>query len=725
MTFALWPTLAGAQTSTINPLAIPRPRATAVRISGPIVIDGLLEDEAWRGVEPLTAFVQAKPHTGSPASESTEVRIVYDDENLYIGAMCFDSRPDRVVVPSLEQDFDSVNSDVFGVTFDTFLDRRNGFMFLVNPGGAMKDVQIFDDSRSENLAWEGALRVRTHRDGRGWSVELAIPFTTLRFDPSVREQVWGMNLLRRIRRNNEDSFWAPLDRRHQIHRMSSAGLLYGLADLRAGRNFWVKPYALAGSIGGTARSPGAKQGRSADAGGDLKYGLTPQLTLDLTLRTDFSQVEVDQEQVNLTRFSLFFPEKRDFFVENSGTFSFGDLTERNYRLGATLQDLSLFHSRRIGLTGSGQPLPILGGARLTGKAAGFQVGVLSMQTEAHEASPAENFTVVRLRRNLRGRADVGFLLANRQKMSDGMGAAFNRSYGVDANLRFLTNMIVNTYAAATDEPGLTGNKTAGRVTVGWRDRLWNAAAFVKQVGDGFRPGMGFVRRDSMRQHYATLGVHPQPRIRFVQEMNPYVEMDYITNLNSVLETRAVSYSFDTQFVDGSALELEYRDAFERIFEPFRVSGRATVGPGDYDFRELRWSYRSSGARRFSGRAGLSTGGYFGGTKASWNAGALWRVAPELACELSFDRSDITLDGRAFSTDLVGLRARYSLSTIVFASGFFQYNSAADQRVLNFRLDYIHSPLSDLFVVYTERRDSSSGGVLERAFTIKLTKLLAF
>ncbi len=721
----LWPVLAAAQTPAINPQAAPRPRATAVRIHTPIVVDGVLEDEAWRAVEPLSGFIQSKPQTGRPASESTEVRIVYDDQNLYIGAFCFDSEPEKLVVPSLEQDFDSVNSDIFGITLDTFLDRRNGFMFLVNPGGAMKDVQIFDDSRSENQAWEGALHVRTRRDARGWSVELAIPFTTLRFDPSVREHVWGMNLLRRIRRKNEDSFWAPLDRRHQIHRMSRAGLLDGLTDLRAGRNFWLKPYVLGGSTTGAALPPGIDRGGDFDGGLDLKYGVTPQLTLDLTLRTDFSQVEVDQEQVNLTRFSLFFPEKRDFFVENSGTFSFGDLTERNYRLGATLQDFSLFHSRRIGLTPSGQPLPILGGARLTGKAAGFQVGLLNMQTEARGSSPAENFTVLRLRRNVRGRADVGFLLTNRQKTSEGPGVAYNRSFGVDANVRFLNNLIVNTYAAATAQPGLTGDQGAGRVTVGWRDRLWNAAAFVKQVGDGFRPAMGFVRRGSMRQHYATVGIHPQPSIRFVQEVNPYVEMDYITDLNSVLETRTVNYGLDTQFLDGGSLEVEYRDAFERVFQPFRVSGNATVRAGDYDFRELGVAYRSSAGRRFSGRAGLSTGGYFGGEKTTLNASLAWRARPRLAFDLSLDRSDITLDGRSFSTDLIGLRARASLSTVFFASGFFQYNSAADHRVLNFRLDYIHSPLSDLFVVYTERRDSSGGGVLERAFTVKLTRLLAF
>ncbi|HSW28262.1 MAG TPA: DUF5916 domain-containing protein, partial [Longimicrobiales bacterium] len=339
--------------------AAPRPEARATRAAGPVVVDGMLDEAAWGAAPVLDRFIQARPDRGLPASERTEVRILYDDQALYIGVELWDREPDKLTIPSLEQDFDSSNSDVFGITLDTFLDRRNAFMFLVNPKGAVKDVQNFEDSREENGAWEGIVQVRTTIHERGWTAEWAIPFSTLRFDPERSAQDWGMNMLRRIRRRNESSYWAPLDQRDQVHRMSKAGTLRGLDGIRSGRNFAVKPYAAASRAQGGAA--GAAGGWERDGGLDVKYGVTPRLTLDLTFRTDFSQVEVDQERVNLTRFSLFFPERRDFFTENSGTFSFGDVPEKNFRTGSALSEFTLFHSRRIGLDAAGQEVPIVAG----------------------------------------------------------------------------------------------------------------------------------------------------------------------------------------------------------------------------------------------------------------------------------------------------------------------------------------------------------------------------
>ena len=368
----------------------PRPTAAALRTDAPPTVDGRLDEPVWQQAVPLTGFVQSRPNAGAPATEETVVRFVYDDRALYIGAICYDSEPDRLFVSSLKQDFNSGSSDVFGVTLDTYLDRRNGFMFLVNPEGALKDVQIFDDSRSENQAWEGPIRVETTRNDEGWTVEIEIPFSTLRFNPSGEDQTWGLQILRRIRRKAEDTFWAPLDRRDQIHKMSKAGTLTGFRGVTPGLNLRVKPYALAQDQTGTLVEEG-RGGTQADIGFDVKFGVTPGLTLDLTYNTDFAQVEVDQEQVNLTRFPLFFPEKRDFFVENSGTFSFGDQSERSYRTGVSLRDFTLFHSRRIGLTGGGEPIPILGGARLTGRTGGFEVGLLNLQMQSSPRLPAENF----------------------------------------------------------------------------------------------------------------------------------------------------------------------------------------------------------------------------------------------------------------------------------------------------------------------------------------------
>jgi hypothetical protein len=703
----------------IVPEAAARPIAHAVRSAGAIAIDGYLEEDAWQLADSLTTFVQSKPRTGHPASERTVVRFLYDADNLYISARCYDSTPDGLTVPSLEQDFQSQDSDVFGISLDTYHDRRNGFMFLINPQGAIKDVQLFDDSRSENGAWEGLLQVKTRVDEGGWTVEMAIPFATLRFDPSRPQQTWGLNMLRRVRRRNEDAYWAPLERRDQIHRMSKAGTLVGLEGIRAGHNIYVKPYALTAKSAGSLRA----RGTDFDAGMDVKYGVTPALTADLTYRTDFSQVEVDQEQVNLTRFSLFLPEKRDFFVENSGTFAFGDHTERNYRTASSLRDFTLFHSRRIGLTPTGQPIPILGGGRLTGNALGFELGLLDMQTEAREGAPAENFGVMRVRRNVFGRSDVGGIFVNRQT-TDGTVAQHNRTYGVDGTFRPLQSMIISSYIAAVNASDRGDDNVAGRVSLGWRDRLWDATAFAKQVGEDFDPGIGFVQRRGMRQGYVTVGAHPRPRIPHVQEVNPYTELSYITDRASVLETRTASAGFDVEYVDGGRLSLRYNDRFERLDAPFSVVSGAIIPLDDYNFDEISASYQSSSGRALSARVAGTRGGYFNGTRRSVDLGVAWRPSYRLAFDLSTNHNDISLPDRSFTASVYGARARVGLSTRLLGSAFFQFNAATDQWVSNLRLNFLHGPLSHFYIVYSERRDTA-GRVIESVVTAKLTKLVAF
>jgi hypothetical protein len=322
----------------IDPEAAPRPRLEALATQEPIEIDGRLDESVWQRADSTAAFTQTLPRDGYPASEPTVVRVLYDARNLYIGATMYDSEPQRLTTPSLEQDFATHDSDLFGFVLDTYLDKQNAFMFAVNPEGAIFDAQNFNDSRYTNRAWEGVVHLETEVDERGWTVEMAIPFTTLRFSPTDTAQIWGLNFLRRVRRRNEDSYWAPLARQYRLHKMSRAGMLTGLRNLRQGRNLTIKPY-VSTSRQWEDRLVSQSQESDVDGGVDIKYGVTPRMTFDFTALTDFSQVEVDQEQVNLTRFSLFFPEKRDFFMENDGVFSLGDITIRNYRTGSSPRDM--------------------------------------------------------------------------------------------------------------------------------------------------------------------------------------------------------------------------------------------------------------------------------------------------------------------------------------------------------------------------------------------------
>ena len=706
-----------------NPEAIPRPNTVAVRTSERLLVDGRLDEPSWRTAELLSGFLQSQPRAGAPASERTVVRVLYDSAYIYVGAICYDSDPRKIFSAGFDQDFDTQNSDVFGISLDTYLDRRNAFMFATNPSGALFDAQAFDDSRLVNRAWEGVVRVKTAVHDSGWTAEFAIPLTTLRFQSSPGDQSWGINFLRRVRRRNEEAYWAPMHRYHRIHTMSLAGTIQGLTGLRQGRNLSLKPFALASKGAGELRPPD-QHGTSADGGVDVKWGVSSRMTMDLTYRTDFSQVEVDEEQVNLTRFSTFFPEKRDFFMENAGVFAFGDVSIQNYRLGSSPRDFSLFYSRRIGLLASGQPAPMFGGGRLTGTVGPLDLGLINMQTRADSGAAAENFGVARVKTDV-GPARMGAIFINRETTGPS-SPGFSRSYGADLSLRLFDHLLVNAYGGATDQEAATGDNKVGNVLLAWRDRTLNLSGFIKHVGEGFDPGVGFIRRRGVRQTYATLGAHPQPRFASLQELNPFVEGNFITDLDGVLETRELSAGLEAEFLTGAQADVGLRDTYERLTDPFRVPGSAaTVQPGEYRFRDASAGFQSDQGRPFSLGARGSYGSFYDGTKRSARANARWRPNHHFSLDASAERNDVRLPSAAFNADVFRARFRYAHTTRFFASALVQYSTAVDEVSVNLRLNYIHAPLSDLFFVYTERRGVADGRVLDRLITAKVTRLLAF
>jgi hypothetical protein len=719
------PTVDARQTEVqVDPEAVPRPQTRAAPAGMPITIDGRLDEEVWGNASPITTFIQAQPDAGAPATERTEVRLLYDADNLYISAVCYDSEPDRLVVKTLERDYPGVISetmDSFGFSLDTFLDRRNSFIFFINPRGGLKDGQAFNDGTTRDYGWDAILNVETEVNEKGWIVEIAIPWTTLRFDPTQDVQTWGVNFLRRIRRKNEVSYWAPLDRRNRIFLVSQAGTLTDLPRGRQSRNLNVKPFVLARRSTGT-NLPADDTGNDADGGLDVKWGITPRTTLDLTWRTDFSQADVDREQVNLTRFPLFFPEQRDFFLENSGIFTLGDLTAPGGpRSGTSLRDFTLFHSRTIGLK-SGRPVPLLGGARLTGRAGAFEFGLLNVQSKTFEDDPAENFSTMRIRRNFLDNSDIGFLFTNRMETGDGNGG-YNRSFGTDLNMRLKQSLFINSYLALTDTQGVRDG--AARLSVGWRDRLWDTSATVRHVGTDFNPRMGFVRRRGIRQYYATFGARPRPSYRGILEVNPYAEADTITDLAGNRLSWDGTLGFGVTFRDGGRLSVQYDDRRERLEEPFLVRPGITIPVGDYHFGEAAASFRTSEGRKLSGSVGVSGGGYFDGNRFTITGSVLWQPDYHLTTEASIERNSLDVQGSEFTADLYAARVKYAFTTKVYLGAFVQYNADTDQIVTNVRFNFIHAPLSDLFVVLTERRNVAGGAVLERIFTVKFTRLFHF
>ena len=505
--------------------------------------------------------------------------------------------------------------------------------------------------------------------------------------------------------------------------MSKAGTLYGIRGLPAANNLSAKPYALVANESGSALSED-DDGATGDVGFDVKYGVTPGLTLDLTVNTDFSQVEVDQERVNLTRFPLFFPEQRDFFVENSGAFTFGDQTEREYRMGASLRDLTLFHSRAIGLQG-GRPVPILAGGRLSGGVGKWDVGLLDMRTEAVEGLSAQNFTVLRLRREVAQGSDIGAMFVDRSSLGSEPTGPTGRSYGVDANIHVLGALILNSYLARTETPGATGDETAARFGAAWRDRNWNISGLWRRIGDDFRPVVGFVRRRNVEHTYLTVGTHRRPRVSFLQEVNPYVEVHRYTSLGDTLITREIQAGIAVDFLSGATVSGSATRTYEFVEAPFDVGG-GTIAAGGYDFDEGSVRFQSSAGKPFSANVSLSGGGYYGGERRSVSGGFRWLASNRLALTGSADHNRLDLGAGAFTSSVYSGRLKYAFNTRAFLTLNVQYNENVDQMVSYARFNVIHGPLSDFFLVLTERRQlGADGGVLEHALTAKVTKLVTF
>ena len=703
--------VAGAQTA--SPESGQKRSVEVLRLESEIVIDGELDEPDWQRAPLATDFIQQEPIMGEPGSERTEVRLLYDDTTLYVGIYCFDSAGEKgIVVTNVRRDMSPFEGDYFGVLLDTFDDDRNAFVFGTNPRGAKRDGQMAGNGESSNFDWDAVWYVKSKITEQGWQAEMAIPFKTLRFREG-EEQVWGLNLTRKIRRKNEDIHWAPIPRPFRINRVSLAGELTGLSGVRQGRNLSIKPSIALPVV----RRQQDDVDFLPEPGLDIKYGVTPGLTLDLTVNTDFAQVEADQQQINLTRFSLFFPEKREFFLENAAIFEFGK-SAREW--GASGRDVIAFFTRRIGID-QGQLVPILGGARFSGTAGKYRVGLLTMQADDFATTPSTNFSVARVRRDILESSNFGAMFINKQAG----GGQFNRTFGMDVNLKF-DALNVTSFFLKTDTAGIDGEDMAGDFSVAWKDRLWDIRAEFSSIQDNFNPEVGFVPRRGIRKSRGALTFKPRPgeRIPWIREFRPSIELDYITNQDNVLETRTWKTGLATEFQDTGLLKFVVESNFERLDEPFLIHPGQSIPVGDYRFEEFSASYSSDKSRMFSGGLRGSTGSFWDGDRKTYGVEFRFQANYQFRTDVAWTHNDIDLPSGAFTTDLVSTRLSYSFSTDLFLNALIQYNSTLQEISSNIRFNFIYKPLSDFFLVYNERR-SNTGEVRERALIAKLTYLFDF
>jgi Domain of unknown function (DUF5916)/Carbohydrate family 9 binding domain-like len=713
------------------PLQSPDGRRTvsAAEAQVAITLDGALDEEVWRGAEPAAEFLQAEPHEGQPATEVTEVRLAFDRDALYIGVICHDSDPAGLIINDIRKDFISGEQDTFEVILDTFADRRNGFVFVTNAAGAKSDTQIANEGRDVNTSWDAVWTVATRRDGTGWSAEIRIPFKTLRFERGAG-RIWGVNFSRRIRRKNEIDFWSPVPRVYNLYRAGFGGTLTGLPDASQGRNLRIKPWIATDStrpVGGGAFDSGTH------AGVDLKYGVTPSLTLDVTAKPDFAQAEADEQQVNLTQFSLYYPEKREFFLENSGTFYFGDIPREsrlgNNRFSPPEEEMLLFFSRRIGLTSGGEAIPIDAGARLTGRAGAYGVGLMTIQTDPEGTAAGDNYTVLRGRRDVLGTSDVGAIFLSRQSTSSG---DYNRVYGADANFRFHKALSINGFIAKSETPGVTDGQMSGKGSIVWNNNFLHTQYSLLSVGDHFRDDIGFVKRTGIRKHFADFGVRPRPaglRKYGIRELHPHTRYNIYTDQSNVKVTHSNHIAMSMFFENGANVEFAANPRFERIVTPFRIRPDQSFQAGQYGWTEYNLLVETNHSKMVSASLDLTTGGFWSGTQRSTKLGVIVRPSYHLLFDLALQRNDIDLPFpmHAFVANLVTSRIGYAFSTRTFLDTLLQYNTDLKQLSANVRFDLIHRALSDLFIVYNEQQltDQPTPVNTGRGLIVKYTHMLAF
>jgi hypothetical protein len=696
-----------------SPLLMPRPTGAAASTSVVPVLDGdVLGDAAWAEASPMTGFWQEQPFEGQPSSERTEVRMIVTADTLYIGVVCYDSEPGGIIVSDARRDSPLDETDSFRLILDTYRDRQNGFVFGTNPAGIEYDGQVTNEGQGGgglsnaqmqmggsgsgfNLNWDGAWEVRARISEIGWSAEFAIPFKTLRY-PSGREQTWGVNFQRNIRRRNERSYWAPIPRQFSITRVSLAGSVDRIV-VPTFRNLKAIPYVLGESL--TSGERPVKTNWLGNAGIDAKYNLTPSLTLDATVNTDFAQVEVDDQQVNLDRFNLFFPEKRPFFLENAGFFAVGNPGE-----------VDLFFSRRIGIASNGEPIPILGGGRVSGKVGQWNVGLLNMQTKDLDPSlsrpgvPGNNFSVVRLNRELPNRSQLGVLFTNRAGFGDyARENDSGRTYALDGRWGIGLQTFVSGFVAATESEG---RKTDAAFNLRSRTNTRRADFDIgfQQVGNDFNPEVGFLTRRGYRKPDVRVMTRFRPKdFLGLQELRPHVSYRSFWGLDGFQETMYTHIDNHWQFRNAYEVHTGMNLTTEGVRTPFQIYPGVIVPPGTYNHSEGQFVFQTNFGAPVSYYLQTYIGGIFGGRRVTTNHTFRLRLGETFTTETSYSLNDVDLPGGRFQTNLIRSRINYSFTPRTFVQSLLQYNDRADLWSMNIRFGWLQAANTGLFIVYNDTR----------------------
>jgi len=690
-----------------------RREAQAILVETPPQIDGRLTDEVWQLGIPIGELIQVEPHEGAVPSEASEIRVLYDADYVYIGLRFYDSEPDKIVATTRERDARLEGDDRFELVIDTFLDRRNAFFFQMNATGSKGDALISNNGQVFNKPWDGIWQGKSRIDEQGWTAEVAIPFKTLSFKQNL--ETWGFNIERRIGRRNEDARWTGADQDVRLFAISEAGNVHGFKNIQQGVGLDVVPFFVTNRE--NDREAGSKT-LEGDPGLDAFYKLTPNLTLSLTVNTDFAEVEVDERQINLTRFPLFFPERRDFFLQDAGNFEFADLNRR----GGV--DLLPFFSRTIGLT-DGEEVPILAGAKLTGRARDYNIGVLDVQIDEFEDQDSENLFVSRVSRNVGEQSTIGGIFTR----GDPSIEQENYLYGFDANFRTTTFNDDKTLQASlwlldTDTEDVSGDDAAFGASLNYPNNIWRWNLRFQEIQEAFNPGLGFVRRSDIKRYEG--GITYQPRVNdTIRNLEFAVDTEAVFDTDDVLETWATEIQpFGLEFQSGDRGQVEVRLIHDELREDFDISDGIIIPEGEYDWTRFALEFQSADKRPVFVELEYGWGEFFDGNRTDYEAALGWQPGPLFRGSLEHEWNDVALEGGDFDTKLARLRASFSFTPELSWSNFVQWDNVSETFGVNSRLRWIPTPGHEMFLVFNETIDENDSSLVpifqELAFKVSYT-----
>lgn len=713
--------------------------ANAIRVDRAPKLDGTLDDPLWRQATPISNFLQREPFEGQPPTETTEVRVLYTRHEVYFGITCFDSAPEKIVATELRRDVSQQLDDSFEIVIDSAHDRRNAYVFQINPLGTQRDALITEEQRTDtgsgdgDSGWDGVWTSQARVAKDGWTATVGIPFSTLNFMRS-RDVVWGINFKRFIRRKNEEDLWSGWRRVYGAARISQAGELHGISEIGSGRLFIVKPYGLIGfsHFPANAAGTGFVPGLSAlhTGGVDVKLGLRSNLVANFTVNTDFADADVDAQQFNLTPYKLFFPEKRQFFLENAGVF--------NFPLGGE-SDL-LFFSRQIGIDPTtGQEVPVNGGAKVTGSLGNFELGLMDVNTRSSGPNPSANYAVARAKRSLWAGSYIGVIGID--KRSDNALDPFNQTLGADSRLVFFKDLIVNGYAAQTRSPFISSGQTNVGGSVSYQTNRLEVFGERRKIGPNFNPEVGFIERTDCVCDYADVNFKPRPKLPGVRELNFEGFIFHAPDTHGLLQTQEWQNTFRAEFNNGSYTDDDLVDVYtQRLVEPFNIYKKVSIPIGEYHWTRHQLTYGSPQDRKLTANFFERFGTYYNGHLNEARIRTTYRANERLSFSFAeqwnrfrlgatTDPAGTPLPARSgdFSVVLGSFQTNYSFSRFLMLSALLQMDTANDQAAsADIRLRWNYRPDSDLFVIYTAgQRFASLVAVnppqfYEHRFAIKFT-----